>query len=692
VTGRVREDVTVPTAAPSYRSDIEPKETPLLFLLLTTLGHASDTDMLSWHATSPQGVLSVHSDASGTWYAGTDRVLRLDPITQRAVPRWADRRSFQFSMSGDEQLVDVAGTAEPEVLSVLWRGAGNIEWTLRSLKTGTELGSGAFTRGGTVLGATIAPVAGTPRVLVAQADRVEVFDLGASGAARPVDTVMTSGGSLQTAQLDGDPALELVTSGGAVLDLGTLAVQATLPDFERLLEIADVDGDGVDEILATEAGVDGVGVYDLQGRQRVVPAPGTVIAATPYDGDGDGDLDAAVLQVDGSFYTGSLATGAAGLDLTVDGCTEDRLRLIDDLDDDGSPDAVVERRGRYHRVDLTTGALEDIWHLPGDVPAPGLNDGFVDVLAADVDGDGRDEWVIGLPRMADACGIDETGRLLLHDPDDGSFRESAPLVPLPGGEAHQFDAADLDGDGREEVVVVGWSPATGTLATGLSWDGVSWQESWSPAIPLPAQFPYGVVTDDLDADGVPEVLVLTRNFHQFDATGASRWSTTVGYAPLDDVWFGDLEGDGASEIVAHSRSNQLMIVMDGTTGTELLYQRNFPDGHLIDSPTGDTFLVRGQDDQLLLWQFSKTSLAYHAGAITQVATPTVPGLGFSDIRDIVADGTGSYRLGTSTGVWRWTPGTRARQRSLRSVYEVYDLSDDGVLAVSQSGGPWALVR
>jgi hypothetical protein len=62
------------------------------------------------------------------------------------------------------------------------------------------------------------------------------------------------GRDLVFGQLDDDPALEVATTSGHVIDTQTHAVQWQRPEgFGAHLEAADIDGDGRDELIAADA-------------------------------------------------------------------------------------------------------------------------------------------------------------------------------------------------------------------------------------------------------------------------------------------------------------------------------------------------------------------------------------------------------------------------------------------------------
>jgi len=75
-----------------------------------------------------------------------------------------------------------------------------------------------------------------------------------------------------------------------------------------------------------------------------------------------------------------------------------------------------------------------------DLPLPG---NFTSTVAADIDGDGRDEFLLGVNRRVVAVGETAEG--------DGSIQWACELPAVPTTPA----IADTDGDGLAEIIVMG---------------------------------------------------------------------------------------------------------------------------------------------------------------------------------------------------------------------------------------------
>jgi hypothetical protein len=213
-------------------------------------------------------------------------------------------------------------------------------------------------------------------------------------------------------------------------------------------------------------------------------------------------------------------------------------------------------RARYLRLTLTprsgTGiylAELEIWgyreglELGSPPPAPPLQGGekrtrpiltpvhtFTSLAAADLDGDGRQEVVAGATN----------GKVYVLD-DNGVIQWTF----ATGGMVHSVAAGDLDGDGAVEVI----AGSQDTKVYALDAQG---QERWQFAVPYYKRTPIvrTVFLADLDGDGRQEVIAGADSwrYYALNAEGRELWhfesvhGSTAGTA-------GDLDGDGTTEVI-----------------------------------------------------------------------------------------------------------------------------------------------
>jgi hypothetical protein len=178
--------------------------------------------------------------------------------------------------------------------------------------------------------------------------------------------------------------------------------------------------------------------------------------------------------------------------------------------------------------------------------------------AADLDGDGKDDVVAG----GSSNGVWAwTGRSLVT----GTPKELW-LATVPG-EVHDVETGDVNGDGRPEVVVaadtatVVLDGATGNVLTTIDGGG---------------QYVRSVTVTDVDGDGKDEVLVPTDALRAYDARGRSVWTYSAPQAAGDVVFSDTVTGDGRvyaqyTSVGAFNLGDAVEngVALDGKTGAEL---------------------------------------------------------------------------------------------------------------------------
>ena len=212
-----------------------------------------------------------------------------------------------------------------------------------------------------------------------------------------------------------------------------------------LAGVADVDGDGADDVLLIAldmctvlSGRDGSfiqmplianDIWKQQDKSTQWTAYGTQL---PVDLDGDGELEVLMCASWGQW---GVWTMDRRLLWTFDPGPDEHSRRhpgIADVDGDGRLEiGVLHNEGHFRCYDAATGRLK--WELDGVV-------GNSDVVTADVDGDGRCEFVMGGDALLAIKAVnDERGEVLWQ-------------LPLPDG-SRTPAIADVDGDGLCEIVV-----------------------------------------------------------------------------------------------------------------------------------------------------------------------------------------------------------------------------------------------
>lgn len=161
------------------------------------------------------------------------------------------------------------------------------------------------------------------------------------------------------------------------------------------------------------------------------------------------------------------------------------------------------------------------------------------VASGDVDGDGVDEVVRG----------DDRGNLMLSRTTDGTQIWARRLKGIDPAMVTGIAIADADGDGKGEVLVggtLGNDPQNRGVIQLYAGDGAL---LWSKLVP---GWINGMNAADLDGDGKAELLVVedrgTCAVRAFSFDGSQLWLTTVSTCGMTALDFGDMDGDGTMEI------------------------------------------------------------------------------------------------------------------------------------------------
>ncbi|MEO8084160.1 MAG: FG-GAP-like repeat-containing protein [Ardenticatenales bacterium] len=229
-----------------------------------------------------------------------------------------------------------------------------------------------------------------------------------------------------------------------------------------------------------------------------------------------------------------------------------------------------------------------------------------------------------------------------------ALRADRPLFTLDLG-APSFGGgavADLDGDGRPEVLVGTYYHDERVLA--LRSDGTLLWQRPSGGGPVDDS----VTVADLDGDGVPEVLWGNSGstvFHVADATGHDRWTKTIGEVLDAPAAVADMDGDGRLDIVLASCGSAAgggLRAFAGDTGRELWHAERggcYQSAPLLLDQDGNGRLdvvvstwfdnkVRafsGQDGTLR-WETTIGGWTYHAGAFGDLNGDGVPDVALGD--------------------------------------------------------------
>lgn len=483
-----------------------------------------------------------------------------------------------------------------------------------------------FARGG-LLGMTTADLDGngTDEIVSSCAD-TSLFAYGtgyprwrvtAGSAPLPAD--------IAVGQMDDDPALEIATTRGFVVDSVTHAVEWQLEaGFGRQVQAIDIDADGRDELIASQDwGV--VDAYDVERRLAKWSIPifdvGTTLAA---DIDADGSPE--ILIGDGQWggvhaFDAESTEEEWSIDNPDAGVTQ--IAAID-LDADGTLELVwsggENSTGPDHLyvTDWRTGAtLSQTVHLDGP---------FVGPEVGDLDGDGVDEMVVA--SFASESDF-ESGRIVVIDGKRLTVRAISTGV---AGGRNSFEGVrdlvlrDLNGDGRPEILV-----ATDWLRDGVV-EAYSFSASnqftlvWTNQVRADLDEFNSVEVADIDGDGQVEVLAGGNGdfsgqggtfVHVYDSvTGAEKAPLRLEgqFLGAVDLVARDLDGDGQVEVAALELLGGVHVFDGESRALETTIEGQGWSLDAADSAAGVELLVGDESGRMSVRRFDGSTYAEVFGA------------------------------------------------------------------------------
>lgn len=324
-------------------------------------------------------------------------------------------------------------------------------------------------------------------------------------------------------------------------------VRDVAPISAPLVRVADVNGDGRADLLTLDAGGT-VAVMTQDGDGGFAPPATLTIAAfdlVTADVDGDGSTDAVLLGADGPrlLRVASDRTLSAGASpsSTPAHLTQGRSTTVADLDGSGRKALLVTLDDSLWIWKLVPdGSFEP--SLVGPAPAGAT------LVAGDFDGDGHVDVLLANPSSP----LDTSALSRILRGDGHGLLAPGPSFPLP--QILSAASGDVDGDGRTDLVyraLVTTSGSSWTVA-GLARGDASAGVAPRRGLSLAGSAGDSVLMADLDGDGRSEVidgfpggLAVFRG----DADAALTRIAAVPATGARPVAVADLDGDGRPDLL-----------------------------------------------------------------------------------------------------------------------------------------------
>jgi hypothetical protein len=417
-------------------------------------------------------------------------------------------------------------------------------------------------------------------------------------------------------------AVETVKGNGDGTFQQSSAQQSAVAWNTRALGVADVNGDGINDVLAVDASQHFSKGLPLQGAiQTLLGKSGSIaLSAPPADvivkgevlrtaiadvnGDGKGDVIIESAYSNGTSVVGNLSVLLSGQGpAKVTHLNTPALGLaVGDVNGDGRADVAVP-------ADVSSGSGKQVNVWLGQTDGSFQQGGFmltanqpVNPVLADLDGDGKLDLVaVGTYSSTGVISV-ALGK------GDGTFGATANiftgLSSNTGSPRVEFAVSDLNGDSRPDIVVLGGNGSSKYLETFLNNGNGGFPQSTPSSIQTVQGAKYNssvptLVSADFNLDGKADVAFLSvtnsplAQIQLLEGNGDGSFQTTpktVGTTSLfSTLKWADVNADGIPDlVVTDGFLNEVQILTgngDGTFAPAVGFGINgqFP----IDSAVGD---------------------------------------------------------------------------------------------------------
>lgn len=482
-------------------------------------------------------------------------------------------------------------------------------------------------------------------ILVVNGNKLRIY----TAAGIQTADVGHGGDDVVVAQMDQDPQPEIAVGSGVVLDGASLQPQWTWPPgFGDELAAADIDGDGMDELI-TMPEWSFIECFDVElGLPRWSLPTGNsndAIEVVDLEGDGSWEILYAPSQFGPIQCFDALTTALLWSIPNLQVGAGDLIAFDADLDGD----LEVAWTSGHGNSGADTLLIADWQTTSIQWSSVHLDGPFIGPVRGDLDGDGLPELVVAT-RESEA-GYDN-GWLLIYDGVTHELLASA-LLHAEGriSEGVQdLELYDLEGDGRKEIVVAADASGTGWIGIHKYGAGVV-TEVWSNARPRPDASPFlSVACGDVNLDGELDLIAggsrgpggLGTHLYSYGyATDSGPlWRSLQmgsGASEITELAIADTDGDGAPEILGMVEGGDLYVFDGVTKALEAL---------ILGSFTAMTVYPAGPRHDVMLGDANGV-VTQHSWSGSQFTTTYTGALAADEVDGVALAGSGLVLLGSA---------------------------------------------
>jgi len=406
-------------------------------------------------------------------------------------------------------------------------------------------------------------------------------------------------------------------------------VNFTIGSSANRIGYGDIDGDGKTDIIVNNSGTGTVSVYRNMSSSGTVSFASAVVVATGIsfpgqpsvgDLDGDGKPELVFMGATGppAVYvyrnTSSIGSISFGSPLIINYQTNANVSTLADIDGDGRLDIVgsyLTNLSVFRNISVI-GSLSFANRVNYTVPAS-IN--FI--AAGDLNGDKKPDLLVSMNGGTTSLSVFKNTSI------PGTISMGTRLdFTTPTGSGNYVALADLDSDGKQEVLTINQGASSFSLFPNISSGGainLGTRQDYS----IGAN-PSGLFIADFDGDGKPDVAATSIStgtvsvFRNTSSLGSYTFATAIPFATGSggaSIMAGDIDGDGKSDMVVLNQSTTTMSVFRNNPLQPIIGATNVCIGNtttLTNAFPGGT------------WTSSNTSVAT-VGASTGIVNASSPG-------------------------------------------------------------------